>query len=150
MQLDDYRAYTTALTRNLANDPRVLGLIALGSMAEQDYLPDQWSDHDFFVVTVPGQQEAFRTDLSWLPDHQRIMICWTTWRPPAASTRSIRSWPPGWTRPPICRLPSRRCASTCRTFPSNTSPSRGAMLYRSTGINQFFRKEVSIDDTKTK
>ncbi len=30
------------------------------------------SDHDFFVVTVTGQQEAFRTDLSWLPDHQRI------------------------------------------------------------------------------
>ena len=41
-------------------------------MAEQDYLPDQWSDHDFFVVTIPGQQEAFRTDLSWLPNHQRI------------------------------------------------------------------------------
>ncbi len=30
MQLDDYRAYSTALTQNLANDPRVLGLIALG------------------------------------------------------------------------------------------------------------------------
>ncbi len=69
MQLDDYRAYCTALTQSLANDPRVLGLIALGSMAEQDYLPDQRSDHDFFVVTVAGQQEALRTDLSWLPDH---------------------------------------------------------------------------------
>ena len=63
MQLDDYRLYTAALTQSLADDPRVLGLIALGSMAEQDYLPDQWSDHDFFVVTIPGQQEAFRTDL---------------------------------------------------------------------------------------
>ena len=72
MQLDDYRAFTAELTRNLADDPHVLGLIALGSMAEQDYLPDQWSDHDFFVVTEPGHQEAFRTDLSWLPDHQRI------------------------------------------------------------------------------
>ena len=72
MQLDDYRLYTAALTQSLADDPRVLGLIALGSMAEQDYLPDQWSDHDFFVVTIPGQQEAFRTDLSWLPNHQRI------------------------------------------------------------------------------
>lgn len=64
MQLDDYRSFTAALTLSLANDPRVLGLIALGSMAEQDYLPDQWSDHDFFVVTVPGQQEAFRKEVS--------------------------------------------------------------------------------------
>lgn len=72
MQLDQYRAFTAALTETLARDPRVVGLIALGSMAEQDYAPDRWSDHDFFVVTEPGAQEAFRRDLSWLPDHQRI------------------------------------------------------------------------------
>jgi hypothetical protein len=72
MQLDDYRAFTAALTANLSADPLVLGLIALGSMAEQDYLPDQWSDHDFFVITVAGEQEAFRTDLSWLPNHQQL------------------------------------------------------------------------------
>jgi hypothetical protein len=72
MQLDDYRAFTAALTDTLAQDPRVLGLIALGSMAEQDYLPDQWSDHDFFVITVSGEQEALRTDLSWLPGYRRL------------------------------------------------------------------------------
>ena len=72
MQPDQYRAFTATLTETLARDPRVLGLIALGSMAEQDYPPDRWSDHDFFVITVPGVQEAFRADLSWLPDHQRI------------------------------------------------------------------------------
>lgn len=72
MQLDDYRSFTAALTASLSADPRVLGLIALGSMAEQDYLPDQWSDHDFFVITVPGEQEALRADLSWLPNYQRL------------------------------------------------------------------------------
>jgi hypothetical protein len=72
MQLDQYRAFSATLTETLARDPRVVGLIALGSMAEQDYVPDQWSDHDFFVITAPGTQEAFRSDLSWLPDHGRI------------------------------------------------------------------------------
>lgn len=72
MQLEQYRAFTATLTATLAADPRVVGLIALGSMAEQDYVPDRWSDHDFFVITKPGAQEALRADLSWLPDHQRI------------------------------------------------------------------------------
>lgn len=36
-------------------------------MAGRDYEPDEWSDHDFFVVTRPGEQEAFRTGLWWLP-----------------------------------------------------------------------------------
>ncbi len=72
MELHDYRSFTATLTETLARDARVVGLVALGSMAEQDYPPDRWSDHDFFVITVPGAQEAFRADLSWLPGHQRI------------------------------------------------------------------------------
>lgn len=72
MQIEQYRAFTTTLTATLASDPRVVGLIALGSMAEQDYAPDRWSDHDFFVITEPGAQDALRADLSWLPDHRRI------------------------------------------------------------------------------
>lgn len=72
MELEQYRTFTATLTETLAADGRVVGLIALGSMAEQDYPPDRWSDHDFFVITEPGAQEALRADLSWLPDHQRI------------------------------------------------------------------------------
>jgi lincosamide nucleotidyltransferase B/F len=72
MRTEQYRAFTTILTETLTADTRVVGLVALGSMAEQDYLPDRWSDHDFFVITEPGAQEAFRRDLSWLPDYQRI------------------------------------------------------------------------------
>lgn len=72
MNLQDYRAFTVALQHSLSQDPRVLGLVAVGSMAEQDIAPDRWSDHDFFVITRPGQQEALRADLTWLPNHERI------------------------------------------------------------------------------
>lgn len=43
-------------------------------MADRDYPPDQWSDHDFFVVTPPGGQEELRQDLSWLPYSDRIAL----------------------------------------------------------------------------
>jgi hypothetical protein len=67
MELDAYRAWTRELVRALEADGRVRGLVALGSMAERDPLPDAFSDHDFFVVVEAGTQEAFRRDLSWLP-----------------------------------------------------------------------------------
>ncbi|MEZ4770101.1 MAG: hypothetical protein R2844_16925 [Caldilineales bacterium] len=73
MNLNDFRSFTDALTANLAGDARVLGLVALGSMAELDYLPDEWSDHDFFVVTEAGAQEALLADLSWLPRSDRLV-----------------------------------------------------------------------------
>jgi hypothetical protein len=71
---DDYRAYTDELRARLADDARVIGLVAVGSMADRDYAPDEWSDHDFFVITKPGEQEALRRDLSWLPDPDRIAL----------------------------------------------------------------------------
>jgi hypothetical protein len=74
MNLEDYRQFTHRLQTNLEQDARVLGLIALGSMAEINRVPDEWSDHDFFVITVPGDQEAFRRDLGWLPDQDRIVL----------------------------------------------------------------------------
>ena len=43
-------------------------------MAERDYLPDEWSDHDFFVVVRDGAEERFRSDLSWLPLFPRIVF----------------------------------------------------------------------------
>ncbi|HET9442133.1 MAG TPA: hypothetical protein VFO65_02350, partial [Acidimicrobiales bacterium] len=36
--------------------------------------PDEWSDHDFFVVTVPGAQEPLRADPGWLPDADRVVL----------------------------------------------------------------------------
>jgi hypothetical protein len=74
VQGDEYRAFTEALQAKLADTPHVIGLVAVGSMAERDYAPDEWSDHDFFVITETGEQEALRRDLSWLPDRERIVL----------------------------------------------------------------------------
>ncbi|MBX3064246.1 MAG: hypothetical protein KF726_14815 [Anaerolineae bacterium] len=74
MELQNFRDFTKHLQQNLETDPRVIGLVALGSMAEQGRTPDVWSDHDFFVITVEGVQESFRQDLSWLPDSDKIVL----------------------------------------------------------------------------
>jgi len=69
-----YDAFTRSLASALAGDPRVAGLVALGSMSGDGVPPDGFSDHDFFVVTVPGVQESFRTDLAWLPGADRAAL----------------------------------------------------------------------------
>lgn len=74
MQLREYRRYTEALLASLTPDSRVLGVVALGSMAEQGRAPDQWSDHDFFVIVRPGEQPWFRTQRDWLPDPESIAL----------------------------------------------------------------------------
>lgn len=74
MRIEEFRALTHALTERLAADHRVLGLVFLGSAAEQDYAPDEWSDHDFFVITTPGEQEAFRTNPFWVPHPEQLAL----------------------------------------------------------------------------
>ncbi len=64
----EYEAFTERLRTRLAEEPDVLGLVALGSMSGVPPGPDAFSDHDFFVVVTEGAQERFRSDLSWLPD----------------------------------------------------------------------------------
>jgi hypothetical protein len=72
MTSEAYAEFTERLRERLAGDERVVGLVALGSMAAVDYEPDEWSDHDFFVIVEAGEQERFRTDFSWLPDSERV------------------------------------------------------------------------------
>lgn len=69
-----YAAFTTALSRRLSSEERVVGLVALGSMSGEGPAPDEHSDHDFFVVTAPGAQEALREDLSWLPGARNAVL----------------------------------------------------------------------------
>ena len=72
---EEYGRFTRDLETRLSAEPRVLGLVAVGSMAARpDHLPDRWSDHDFFVVVAPGAAEAFRSDLGWLPRHDEIAL----------------------------------------------------------------------------
>jgi len=68
----DYHAFTAALVQNLEADPRVLGVVALGSMAEHDRLPDRYSDHDFFVITEAAAE--LRETTSWLPQHDELAL----------------------------------------------------------------------------
>jgi lincosamide nucleotidyltransferase B/F len=74
LQSAEYHQFTGNLKENLEKDGRVTGLIALGSMANQDYQPDEWSDHDFFVITNAGEQESLKQNLSWLPQSENIVF----------------------------------------------------------------------------
>ena len=74
MNRDSYQEFTRRLVESLSNHQDVIGLVAVGSMAAQDHLPDEWSDHDFFVIVETGRQESFRTQLHWLPEHQEIIF----------------------------------------------------------------------------
>jgi len=69
-----YAAFTQALAERLGADPRVVGLVALGSMSGEGPAPDEFSDHDFFVVTATGLPELFRSDLSWLPGAESAVL----------------------------------------------------------------------------
>jgi hypothetical protein len=71
---DEYDAFTRELTESVADDPGVVGLVAVGSMAQRDYEPDEWSDHDFLLIVEPGVQEEFRADLGWLPRPDEIVL----------------------------------------------------------------------------
>src|SRR5690606_5188149 len=35
---------------------------------------DEWSDHDFALVTIPAHEDDFRHDLSWLPASSSIAL----------------------------------------------------------------------------
>ena len=85
MQRDQYDRFLAVLTEWAEGDPRVLGLVVLGSTAGVGRRPDEWSDHDFFVVSRDGAADELRADRSWLPDADRIVHYRVTCLPPVAS-----------------------------------------------------------------
>lgn len=74
MDATSYAGLTGALAERLARDPRVVGLVALGSTSGEGPAPDEFSDHDFFVVTETGVEELFRNDLAWLPGAEAAVL----------------------------------------------------------------------------
>lgn len=66
----NYHAFTQQLVTALSANPAILGLVALGSMAERRHLPDSFSDHDFFVITENA--EAMRSTTAWLPQPEQL------------------------------------------------------------------------------
>lgn len=63
--------FVDTLVGRLEADPQVIGLVLAGSSAETSRR-DEWSDHDFLVIVVDGVAEQYRTNLSWLPDHDQL------------------------------------------------------------------------------
>ena len=73
METRSFDLFIERLRGTLERAPRVLGLVTLGTTADSA-LRDDWSDHDFWVITESGAQDAYLNDLSWLPDAQNIAI----------------------------------------------------------------------------
>jgi hypothetical protein len=73
MEQARYGWFLGEVARWASVDPSVIGLVALGSAANRSHAPDEWSDHDLWVVTLEGATAALRRDPSWLPDSERIV-----------------------------------------------------------------------------
>ncbi len=71
--LEKFLDFQAQLTDSVAKRPEVIGLIFVGSAAATHRV-DQYSDQDFFLVVKAGTGEAFRQDLSWLPNHNEIVL----------------------------------------------------------------------------
>jgi hypothetical protein len=74
MDPEAHRNFLEIIRARLEADPDVIGLVALGSTSGESPPPDEFSDHDLFVVTRSGAQPRFRTDLSWLPDPGSLVL----------------------------------------------------------------------------
>jgi len=68
-----FQNFIEQLQARLEADPRVLGLVLLGSTADSSYR-DQWSDHDFWVITETGAQGPYLDASAWLPDAGSILL----------------------------------------------------------------------------
>ncbi|WP_243229774.1 hypothetical protein [Microbacterium sp. CIAB417] len=70
-----YDALSRGLAEGVAATPGMLGLVLLGSASDDArFRRDEWSDHDFFAVVEPGRGTMLRSDLSWLPERDRIVL----------------------------------------------------------------------------
>ena len=65
--------FTAELHASVSSLPGVIGLVMTGSAAERSRL-DEWSDHDFIVVTTRYATEAVRTRLDWLPRPTKLVF----------------------------------------------------------------------------
>ena len=73
MKTEDFLAFEDRMTASLAAHEDVIGLVFVGSAADHSRI-DDWSDHDFFLITREGAGEALRQNLDWLPDADQIAL----------------------------------------------------------------------------
>ncbi len=77
MEPHRHEAWTAQLTAWATGHPDVIGLIGAGSTGGVARRPDEFSDHDVLVFTRNGVAVDMRTDLSWLPEPERIVYIHT-------------------------------------------------------------------------
>ena len=70
---DRFSRFLDRLVEFARTDDRVVGVVGMGSTAARQRV-DEWSDHDFALVTKSGREDDFRFDLSWLPAAERIAL----------------------------------------------------------------------------
>lgn len=68
-----FMTFLDELAATARSTPHVVGLVAFGSTADRGRW-DEWSDHDFAVLTDPAWAEPLRNDLSWLPRAGEIVL----------------------------------------------------------------------------
>ncbi|MDV2981318.1 hypothetical protein [Pseudarthrobacter oxydans] len=71
MTLHEFTRRTTAL-HDALQQQGVIGLLMLGSSAFETRR-DEWSDHDFFVITEPDDVARVRNVMAWIPDSERVV-----------------------------------------------------------------------------
>lgn len=64
--------YLDQLVAACVAEPRITGLVLFGSSADPTRA-DEWSDHDFAVITSTDHIAALRADLGWLPTADRLV-----------------------------------------------------------------------------
>lgn len=73
MDREEFEQFSVELLASVEQQPGVIGLVLMGSTADLSR-HDEWSDHDFAVVTEPGAQDALTADLAWLPHFDRLVL----------------------------------------------------------------------------
>jgi len=68
-----FEDYIAELIHICEEEPDVIGLVLFGSTADRSRM-DEWSDHDFAVVTRSGAQSRLRGDLRWLPRCEELVL----------------------------------------------------------------------------
>lgn len=100
-----FESYLNRVIEALRADPRVVGLVGMGSTAER-WRVDEWSDHDLAIIVEAGAEDEFRHGRDWIPGRDRLVIDVVEWHGGAklvfddghvvelgvATTDSLRAW----------------------------------------------------------
>lgn len=73
MEAERYQSFLDTIVSSAEADERIVGVVVLGSGAGVVRQPDEFSDHDVWLITVDGTAPAVRESTEWLPEPDRIV-----------------------------------------------------------------------------